>query len=404
MPPYTTPTLMSGYSLDQYGNPYLNGSPPPFGYTHNSVGTLLLQTGYALDGYANPYLIANGVPATGYTHGSLGNLVLAPGYSFVAGNPTLLTVGTTGGTCNSTIQPAGAFSCDNSGGANNNTWQPTTFAIPSLAHPGVVTNMMYDAFNLQVTMPVNYRNIGYVYTDTNNPPSYPTYMEMTLNNSSTAVFGGTGGGLISYQLPSVVATNSVNTYRRDIGSSIPMDLGADPVTGMMWGRWAGGAFLQTQLAAASTTVPQTGSLHWFSTGQQNQSVTLPITGTWSYTLVGNTTPTDNAGTSGVLNSASFSANFTAQTVDVGVNVSMPASPANSALPVTLNATAVSVPILVGGNFKTTTPTITCTAGTCGANSGVIGGQFSAPNGAGVGLGYGLRNGTQTINGVAVFRH
>jgi ABC-type Fe3+/spermidine/putrescine transport system ATPase subunit len=348
LPPYTTPTLMTGYSLDQYGNPYLNGSLPAYGYTHNSTGTLIL-----------------------------------------------LAAGISGGSCSNTTPPVGLFSCD----IASNTWKATTFATPGGLTPPT-TGKIYDAFNSMVTMPTTYRNIGYVFTDSANVTS----MEMALNNSTTTVFGGAIGGLTSYQLPLGGATTSTNTYQRDIGTAVAMDFGVDAATGMMWGRWKGGAFVQTQLGFAPVNVSQAGSLHWFSTGVQNQAVTLPVTGTWNYTLVGNTPPTDNAGTSGTLNSANFSANFTTQTVNVGVNVSLPASPANAAFPVTLNASAVGVPIMAGGNFKTTTPTVTCVSGTCGATGGVIGGQFSAPNGAGVGVGYGLKNGPQTVSGVAVFRH
>lgn len=254
---------------------------------------------------------------------------------------------------------------------------------------------MYDAFGAQVTIPAGgYRNIFYSYATAGNTPA----MEFARDNTVVAA----GSPTTTFAAPSTngTATTSTNVANFTVGNSL-LDFGYDSVSGMSWGRWQG-SWVTTQ--GTAVTAAATSNLHWFATSMQSQPVTLPVTGIWNYTLVGKTNPTDNMGVVGTLNSATFSANFSVQTVDVGVNVSMPASPANNAFPVTLNASAVAVPILAGGNFKTAAPTVTCTAGTCGAVSGVIGGHFSAPNGAGVGVGYGLNNGTQTINGVAVFRH
>jgi hypothetical protein len=261
--------------------------------------------------------------------------------------------------------------------------------------------MMYDAFGITpVTIPANYKNIGYIY-NLNGANSF----EIALNNIST-IFTGTSGGLSSFQSPIAPSTSSVNAIQLDQGSAMTFDLGADPMTGMSWGRWQGGAVSQVAIGSLPTpNTANTGSLHWFSTGMQTQAVTLPITGTWNYALIGNTSPTDNTGVTGMLNNATFNANFSTQTVNVDLSVSMPASSASMAMPVTLNAIANNVPILAGGNFKTITPTVSCAGSGCYSptGSGVIGGQFSAPAGQGVGVGYGLLNGTQTVNGTAVFR-
>ncbi|KAF0205419.1 MAG: hypothetical protein FD173_1032 [Gallionellaceae bacterium] len=282
----------------------------------------------------------------------------------------------------------GNFEC------SGTVWIAATYATPAAATAPTV-GMMYDAFAALVTIPTGgYRNIFYSYATAGNVPA----MEFARDNTVVAA----GSPTTTFAAPSTngTATSSTNAANFTVGSSL-VDFGYDSVSGMSWGRWQG-SWLAT--GANPVTAVSTNNLHWFATSVQTQAVTLPVTGTWNYTLVGNTNPTDNAGVVGTLNSATFSANFTAQTVNVGINVSMPASSANAALPVTLNATATAVPILAGGNFKTSAPTVTCTAGNCGATSGAIGGHFSAPNGAGVGVGYGLNNGTQTINGVAVFRH
>lgn len=297
----------------------------------------------------------------------------------VLGNPCVGTATVSGMTC--------------SGG-----WWTTqsTYATPGFAAPPA-PGWMWDAFGVQVTIPATYKNIGYMYNLSGN------FFEMALNSTTTIGLDG-NGMLTSFQLPLGGGT-STNGYQLDMNTAVQMDFGTDFMTGMSWGRWQGGTVNQTMLPSVPTPMSQAGnSLHWFSTGSQTQAVTLPVTGMWTYGLSGWTQPTDNAGTVGVLNSATFSANFSAQTVNVGVNVNMPASPMTSAQAVTLNASALNVPILAGGNFKTNTPAVTCAgAGCAGPVSGVIGGQFSAPNGSGVGVGYGLNNGAQTVNGVAVFR-
>ncbi|MEK7736781.1 MAG: hypothetical protein AAB319_03375, partial [Pseudomonadota bacterium] len=169
--------------------------------------------------------------------------------------------------------------------------------------------------------------------------------------------------------------------------------------------WQGGQISRTSLESGevSAIVQGAGSTHWFATPTQTQAIVLPLTGIIPYTLVGSTTPTDAGGALGTLNSASFTANFTNSTVDVGLNLSMPAIASPTPLPaVTINAGAFGIPILPGANFKTTNPTIDCPACT-GVTSGAIAGQFSGPGGVGAGVGYGFKNGTQIINGAAVFR-
>ena len=275
-------------------------------------------------------------------------------------------------------------------------WATTTYATPAGAVTPTV-GTLYDAYGTQVSIPANgYRNVLYSYAAT----ASSTAIEIALD---TLVMTA-GVPTTSFSAPSANGSGATSTNAASFSTtSSIVDFGYDPTTGMSWGRWQG-SWLATQ--GTTVTASTASNLHWFATKNQTQAVTLPVTGVWNYTLVGKTSPTDNTGVIGTLNSASFSANFTAQTVTVGINVSMPASTASTALPVTLDATASNVPILSGGNFKTTTPTVTCSGGGCASSvgSGVIAGQFAAPLGAGVGVGYGLTNGSQTVNGVATFRH
>src|SRR3989338_7068987 len=243
------------------------------------------------------------------------------------------------------------------------------------------------------TPPAGYRHVGYAHSLTG-----AASMDMALNETAT-VASAPGGAVTSFAAPSVngAAVSSANQFTVGIGNAIQMDFGVDPVSGMSWGRWQG-SWITSNPAQGIVPVVSGNNLHWFALPTQTQAITLPITGTISYTYAGGTRPTDNYGTQGTLTSATLNANFTAQQVNVSVGVSMPAS--TGAAAVQLNAAANNVPILPGANFKTTTPTVTCT-GCTAAPTGVIGGQFSQ-GGMGAGVGYGLQNGTQVINGATVF--
>lgn len=284
-------------------------------------------------------------------------------------------------------------------GPENNYYCPPALAgsIP-LATPGFAADpepgKMYDAFGVQVPIPpAGYRHVGYAHSLTG-----AASMDMALNETAT-VASAPGGAVSSFAAPSVngTAVSSANQFTVGIGNAIQMDFGVDPVSGMSWGRWQG-SWVTSNPAQGIVPVVSGNNLHWFALPTQTQAITLPITGTISYTYAGGTRPTDNYGTQGTLTSATLNANFTAQQVNVSVGVSMPAS--TGAAAVQLNAAANNVPILPGANFKTTTPTVTCT-GCTAAPTGVIGGQFSQ-GGMGAGVGYGLQNGTQVINGAAVF--
>jgi len=288
-------------------------------------------------------------------------------------------------TCATGTQPSGTGSCALIG--------TIPLAIPGFAAtpaPG----KMYDAFGVQVAIPASgYRHIGYA-----RQSSGIASMDMALNGTSS-ITSAAGGGITSFAAPAIntASVSSINQYTVGIGKAFQMDYGFDPVSGMSWGRWQGNWEI-TNPAQGIIPVTNGSNLHWFALPTQTQAITLPITGTISYTYAGGTSPTDNMGTKGTLNSATLSANFTTQKVNVSVGVSMPASAGAAA--VQLNAVANNLPILPGANFKTNTPVVTCT-GCAGTATGNIGGQFSQ-GGMGAGVGYGLQNGIQSINGAAAF--
>jgi hypothetical protein len=105
-----------------------------------------------------------------------------------------------------------------------------------------------------------------------------------------------------------------------LGSAQVVQSGADPETGMIWGRWAGGTALATRGGASDPVNLTQSSLHYIIAGAQSGPVSLPLTGTATYDVIGSTSPTDFNGHVGTLNSATLNANFTNRTVDASVNI------------------------------------------------------------------------------------
>jgi hypothetical protein len=109
---------------------------------------------------------------------------------------------------------------------------------------------------------------------------------------------------------------SGNSSRYTFGGGQVVQAGFDPETGMVWGRWAGGA-----ATINGTQVPLNDrSLHYVFAGTQSGPVALPLTGVGVYDVIGSTSPTDFNGNVGTFNSATLSANFTNRTVDASVNI------------------------------------------------------------------------------------
>ena len=101
-----------------------------------------------------------------------------------------------------------------------------------------------------------------------------------------------------------------------LGIAKNADTGMDAATGIRWGRWDGGAIDVTAPPAPSQSHDQSSqSLHWIVGNEFGAPPLLPQTGTATYTLIGNTDPTDTSGNTGVLGVASLKADFTARIVD-----------------------------------------------------------------------------------------
>jgi hypothetical protein len=115
--------------------------------------------------------------------------------------------------------------------------------------------------------------------------------------------------------PSVPASYQINT-------STVAESAANSAIVMRWGRWAGGDITITDAAGTLTQSLAQQSLHWIETGDQAAAPVMPVSGTAVYTLIGSTSPTDTLGNVGVLGSATFSADFTTQTVDSALDLTL----------------------------------------------------------------------------------
>lgn len=184
-----------------------------------------------------------------------------------------------------------------------------------------------------------------------------------------------------------------------IGSATTLDLGFDPVSGISWGRWsAGSANFIDSVSNNSSSIDLDGrSLHWVS-GPDRTDIALPLSGTINYQLIGNTSPTDNLGNTGILGAASLSADFgnmtTSTSVDIGINNQV------------WNASGTGA-IQTNGDF-TGTMSVSGTDSASGAftGSGNNAGFFTN-NAQGAGMGYALEatvNSTPTnVTGTAIFQ-
>lgn len=102
-----------------------------------------------------------------------------------------------------------------------------------------------------------------------------------------------------------------------------VDNGANAATGLRWGRWEGGAIdITTPPSNSQVNDLSTQSLHWIVSNEYATAPVLPLTGSATYTLVGNTSPTDTLGHAGTLGTASFAADFTNRLVTSALTLNM----------------------------------------------------------------------------------
>lgn len=162
----------------------------------------------------------------------------------------------------------------------------------------------------------------------------------------------------------------------DIGTSANVEAGFDPVTVLRWGRWSGGTANITLMDGTDASQDLgTQSLHWISGPESAAAPVMPITGVANYTLIGNTSPTDNLGNIGALGNATFSADFLNQTVNSTVFVDIAGATWNATGNGTIGALAGLPAHLFSGIYNNVA--ITGPVGTI-IGTGVFSGFFSEP--------------------------
>ena len=140
-----------------------------------------------------------------------------------------------------------------------------------------------------------------------------------ITNKPEDITGDLEGRVTAFSAP-YSATGGVSRY--SIGTAQVVQQGFDPETGMVWGRWANGVAQVTRGNQTSQLFLTSTSLHYIFAGTQSGPVSLPLTGTGTYDVIGSTSPTGSNGAVGTFNSATLNANFTSRTVDASVNIAI----------------------------------------------------------------------------------
>mgnify|MGYP002634684945 CR=1 FL=1 len=213
----------------------------------------------------------------------------------------------------------------------------------------------------------------------------------------------TNDDLVRFENQHINSSFGNGVYTR--GSATTVDLGLDPVTGIAWGRWhAGTAQFQSNSGAVvdmnlNSATNSSNSIHWVYSPDQAQNIALPSNGTASFSLVGNTSPTDNRGHIGILGTSTLNANFSNQTVDTSMAIGINGQ--------VWNGSGSGLPISSNGGFAGNLDTVNVNTG-----SSVISGTGSAAgfftnNADGAGLGYSLEavtgDGPTSVSGTAIFQ-
>ncbi len=239
-----------------------------------------------------------------------------------------------------------------------------------------------------------------IVSDPNNALNAASYIRsFGTTNRPDEVTVGANGAVSAFTAPYVNGNQLAGHRNYAQGTASVADNGFDATTGLVWGRWAGGT---ANVGGVSTNLSN-ASLHYIFGPTQNGPVSLPLTGTATYDVVGSTRPTDTQGHIGTLNSATLNANFTQRTVDTSINVGINGQ--------TWTGTAQAVPIYrdqyfsaYGGSSVPGIPRPSVFAITCAPNctpttpSGSIDGFFTGRSGRGAGVMYNMNN----ISGAVAF--
>lgn len=209
-------------------------------------------------------------------------------------------------------------------------------------------------------------------------------------NPPEDIVGDVQGRVTAFSAP-FARTGGISRYA--IGTAQVLQQGLDPETGLVWGRWGNGTATVTRGGTVDQLFLTGSNLHYIFAGAQSGPVSLPLTGTAVYDVIGSTSPTGFNGAVGTLNSATLDANFTNRTASAAVNIGISGQ--------TWTGSASNMPIYRDQYFSaySGTPiagvpnpnplTIGCTP-SCGAGAtGSFDGFFTGRSGQRAGLLYNL---------------
>lgn len=280
------------------------------------------------------------------------------------------------------------------------------------------------SYQLMTSAPVvsTFQGVAALGLSANTPIDMATPYRMAVATMPSYTYQGTGAGVIggfnnstrialdgAGNLNKFDASNNGLAQTYSIAGATAVERGTDPVSGISWGRWSGGTMSilnrATVGAAPATQANPASGMHWLLGPSMTAAVDLPVSGTFNYVLAGGTTPTDQAGVTGVVQAATLSANFTAMTANVGLTVAMPTA--------TFTASATGMPISTSGFFNADSRytaqqgvvgAVSCAGAGCvaGTNQAKVDGLFTGAGAIGAGVIYGLQTGTMTVGGVAAF--
>ncbi|MDH4124119.1 MAG: FecR family protein [Gammaproteobacteria bacterium] len=202
------------------------------------------------------------------------------------------------------------------------------------------------------------------------------------------------------------APTGLDTASFAIGSATLAESGADSMTVMRWGRWAGGtASISLSDGSAANQDLRGQSVHWIAGPAWSTSTAMPISGVANYSLVGSTSPTDNLGNVGALGNATFRADFTNMRVDSTLLIDINGASWSASGNGNIGAAAQLPAHLFQGIYGNV-----AIDGVTGGN-GVFSGFFAEPGPSsdpafpgGAGLTYSLQDmaGSTSVSGAAVF--
>lgn len=213
--------------------------------------------------------------------------------------------------------------------------------------------------------------------------------------NDNGVYTGDNGALVGFFDGDFVTIGTAKNFDQDF----------NPDTGLRWGRWQGGVASRGD----SPIDLRTASLHWIYAPDSGAAVQV-ITGSRSYTLVGNTNPTDSNGAVGFLGDATLFADFTNQRVDSTLSVGFGDVAGGTGVlwQAQGSGSMIAGSALFQGGY--TFDAVTCAncgvtvtdAGGTRSGSGGFGGFFT-PGAAAAGLIFELTDGTTLVNGAVAFK-